>query len=347
MQRILAIGGGCFTAEKEASPINVFVRDLTGKERPKVCFIATPSGDSPAAIEKFHEAYGELGCETSNLAFFNQRGPKAIPYNNYQARLMQQDAIFVSGGNIRSALAVWREYGLDNALREAWKQGILLAGVSAGAMCWFESPLGGPFDQGNYGVQDGLGLLEGACAAHYSNVEVAERRKNLLSELQTGRIPPTLAIDDFAAVLFDGTSIDKVLSWRPGATAYRVEKDQLDGKVVEHAISTMTIGSPPPDRPPRQSTAVDPAVLRNCVGQYQLMSPAVITITMENGSLYAQITGQDRFEIYPENDRTFFWKVVDAQATFQADESGQVTSLILHQNGRDTPASKMAKHEPL
>jgi len=340
MRRIFAIGGGGFTTEAEPSPIDAYIKELLRKPRPRICFIATPSGDSTAQIDKFHTAYGSLGFETSNLSFFNGWGSNVIPYTDYKQRLLNQDAIFVGGGHLQSALAVWREWRLDVALSEAWNKGVLLTGMSAGAMCWFESPLGGPFDKDNYGVQEGLGLLEGACATHYSNVNVAERRENLLAKLQSGAIPPTLAIDDFAAVVFEDKSVDKVLSWRPGATAYRVQNDQTTGKIVENAFTADVIGSPRPERPPRRSIRVEPTVLQAYIGQYHLMSHMVLTVTQENGRLFTQLTGQEKFELYAENSREFFVKVLDAQVSFQTGDSDQVTSLILHQHGRDTTAVK-------
>ena len=239
MRRILAIGGGGFTTEKAPSPIDAHIYELLGKPRPRICFIPTPSGDNAAQIDKFHAAYGALGFETSNLSFFNGWGSNVIPYTDYKQRLLSQDAIFVGGGHLRSALAVWREWSLDGTLSEAWDQGILLAGMSAGAMCWFETGLGGPFEQGNYGLQRGLGLIPGACAAHYSNINIPERRINFLSEMRLGRMPSTLAIDDRAAVLFADREIEKVVSWAPGSTAYRVEK--IDDEILETPLSAVQL----------------------------------------------------------------------------------------------------------
>jgi dipeptidase E len=239
MRRILAIGGGGFTTEKKPSPVDAYIRELVGKSHPRICFIATPSGDKAAQIDKFHAAYGALGFETSNLSFFNGWGSNVIPYTDYQQRLLSQDAIFVGGGHLRSALAVWREWGLDAALSDAWNRGVLLAGMSAGAMCWFETGLGGPFEQGNYGLQRGLGLIQGACAAHYKSIHVPERRVNFLSEMRLGRMPPTLAIDNFAAVLLADREISKVVSWASGSTAYQVEK--IDDEIQEAPLAAVQL----------------------------------------------------------------------------------------------------------
>ncbi|MGA7816144.1 MAG: Type 1 glutamine amidotransferase-like domain-containing protein [Caballeronia sp.] len=128
---------------------------------------------------------------------------------------------------------------MDSTLSEAWDQGILLAGMSAGAMCWFETGLGGSFEQGNYGLQRGLGLIQGACAAHYSNTNIPGRRINFLSEMRLGRMPRTLAIDDRAAVLFADREIEKTVSWAPGSTAYRVEK--IDDEILETPLAAVQL----------------------------------------------------------------------------------------------------------
>jgi dipeptidase E len=233
MRHILAIGGGGFMMENAASPVDTLIRDLTGKTRPAVCFLATPSGDLPAHIDRFHETYGALGCATSHLAFFRQPDSRAIKPSAYREALLQQDAIFVGGGNTKSALAVWREWALDEALREAWQRGILLAGMSAGAMCWFEAGLTDSFWGGTYRPLTGLGLLPGGCAVHYSSDP--KRRETLHAALRAGAVPRSIAIDDFAAVLYADAATDRVFSWRDGASAWRIGTE--GGEVVETALT--------------------------------------------------------------------------------------------------------------
>ena len=109
MRRILAIGGGGFMMEDAPSLIDKHVISLTEKARPRVCYLATPSGDLPAHLDKFHTAYGNMGCETSHLAFFRQPDSRSISVADFRARVLEQDAIYVGGGNTKSALAIWRE----------------------------------------------------------------------------------------------------------------------------------------------------------------------------------------------------------------------------------------------
>ncbi|WP_175827110.1 peptidase E [Burkholderia sp. Bp9031] len=238
MQRILAIGGGGFMMEETSSPIDKHLVTLTGKARPRICFLATPSGDLPDHLEKFHMAYGNLGCETSHLAFFRQPDSRSMLVSDFPIRLLEQDVIYVGGGNTKSALAVWREWGLDSVLRTAWERGVLLAGMSAGAMCWFDAGLTDSFWGAAHRPLDCLGLLPGGCAVHYGSDP--KRRRTLHAAQQAGSIPPTIAIDDFAAVLYMHTSVESVFSWRAGSAAYRVHRERET--VFETALPVNRIG---------------------------------------------------------------------------------------------------------
>jgi len=230
MRRILAIGGGGFLMEDAPSPIDRHIVSLTGKARPRVCLLATPSGDLPEHIDKFHATYNDLGCETSHLAFFRQRDSRSIPVNDFRSRLLEQDVIYVGGGNTKSALAVWRDWQLDSVLRTAWESGqVLLAGMSAGAMCWFEAGLTDSFWEPAMRPLKCLGLLPGGCAVHYNSS--ANRRETLHAAQRAGTIPPSIAIDDAAAALYVDTTIASVFSWKAGSTAYRTYCH--DGMVVE------------------------------------------------------------------------------------------------------------------
>jgi dipeptidase E len=337
VQRILAIGGGGFAMGEKNSPIDEYIIDLTGKTRPQVCFLATPSGDFSPQIANFHDVYGKLGCGTSHLAFFNQAGPKLIPAHDFKERILEQDVIFVGGGNPRSAIAVWREWSLDKVLYEAWQRGVLLAGMSAGAMCWFEHGIQVPAGDNN-GLVDCLGLLRGGCAVHYHNSQAPARRTSLLNGNAISMISSAIAIDDYAAVLYHGMDIERVLSWRPDATAYRVQ--YVEGVVNEMPLSATSIQMSPLE-PVREAVDIDPAILRRYIGKYELLVSDVMTITMENDSLYAQLPGQVKVPIFPQNECEFFLKVVDAQLTFDIDNNGQVISLTNHQNGRDVVRKKV------
>jgi peptidase E len=235
--RILAIGGGGFLMEDAPSPIDRYIAQLTGCEKPKVCFISTPSGDSIEMIDRFYATYESLGCEASHLAFFRKPFRKTFPLADFAEPLLGQDAIFVGGGNTKSALAVWREWGLDRVLAEAWHRGILLSGMSAGALCWFDEGLTDSYWGAGLKPLRCLGLLSGGCCVHYSSEP--ERRARLHREIESGVSGPRVAIDDGAAILYARADVEEVVSWRPGANAYQVVGDR--GKVVERAYDARTI----------------------------------------------------------------------------------------------------------
>lgn len=222
--------------EDDASPIDAYIRDLTGEQRPRICFVSTASGDLPAHIDKFYCTYEHLGCEPSHLPFFRQADRNALPLSNFAARLLEQDAIFVGGGNTKSLLAVWREWQLDLVLREAAERGILLSGMSAGAICWFQAGLTDSLGGSQYRPIPCLGLLAGGCSVHHGSD--ANRQPSLDVALRSGPIPSSIAIDDFAAVLYEGNTIGQVVSWRPAATARYVAFE--DGLLRETSLDTVS-----------------------------------------------------------------------------------------------------------
>ena len=235
--RILAIGGGGFLMEDAPSPIDRFIAELTGRERPKVCFISTPSGDSVEHIEKFYAAFEPLGCEPAHLAYFRKPFRTSIRLDNFAEPLLAQDAIYIGGGNTKSALGVWREWGLDRVLAEAWRRGVLLAGMSAGAMCWFEQGLTDSYWGGGLKPLPCLGLLPGGCCVHYSSEP--KRRLRLHEEVTAGGSGLRVAIDDGAAILYAHRNVHEVVSWMPDATAYLVAAE--NGNVTEHAYAARAI----------------------------------------------------------------------------------------------------------
>jgi peptidase E len=232
MRRILAIGGGGFLMEDAASPIDAHVLRLTGKAKPRICFVSTPSGDLPETVEKFYAAFSSTACQPSNLAFFRQPSAGSVPLAKFRDHLLTQDAIYVGGGNTKSALGVWREWGAVQVFAQAYAAGVLLAGVSAGAMCWFEAGLTDSYWGAGYQPLSCFGLLAGGCGVHYHSNP--ERTSRLHAAVAASAVPPSVAIDDFAAVLFENEVVSKVFAWRPGATAYRVAL--REGRVQETAL---------------------------------------------------------------------------------------------------------------
>jgi dipeptidase E len=231
LRQIIAMGGGGFTMEPGNPALDEYVLAATRAETPAVGFLATASGDSEAYIDHFYNSFADLPCRPSHLPLFS-RTPDLRTY------LLAQDVIYVGGGNTKSMLGVWREWGLPERLREAWEAGVVLAGVSAGAVCWFEAALSDAYE-GDLRVIQCLGFLSGSCAVHYDGDP--ERRPRLHQRLAAGDLAPGLALDNSVAVHFLGDRLHRVVASRPGANAYRVGVE--DGVVREEPLAVEFLGA--------------------------------------------------------------------------------------------------------
>jgi dipeptidase E len=241
-RRIIAIGGGGFLMERRTSLLDEFFVRTTGGRNPRVCFISTGAGDPDEMLAKYYKAFSKLGCRPSHLAFFRKPRRGSIPLDQIENRLLAQDAIYVGGGNTRSMMAVWREWGLDHVLRKAWNAGVLLGGVSAGAICWFkfgatDSVLG----PGRSSALPCLGFLPGSCSPHFDGEP--HRRGDFRRLISRGNLPSGIGIDDGVAVLYRNRAIAEVVSTRTGATAYRVER--TSGTVVVTPLAATRLQSKP------------------------------------------------------------------------------------------------------
>ncbi len=207
--QIIAIGGAAF-ARRGAKPFfEEYILRQTGKKRPKILFIGTATGDTPRYIAMFYESFSRLECRPSHLPFF-ERTP------DLEKTIMTQDAIFVGGGNTKSMLAVWREWGLDQILRKAWKKGIVMSGVSAGAICWFEEGVTDSWEK-VLKTLPCMGFLKGSCCPHYSGEK--DRRPSYHRMLNAKEILPGIAIDDEAAAHYVGGKLHAVITPNKNATA--------------------------------------------------------------------------------------------------------------------------------
>ena len=219
------MGGGGFSMEPDNPALDHFVIDLARRPNPSVCFLATASGDAESYIERFYAAFRNLQCRPTHVPLF-ARTP------DLHTVLLQQDVIYVGGGNTKSMLAVWREWDIPSLLHRAWQSGTVLAGISAGAICWFETGLTDSSGTGLYPLT-GLGFLPGSCCPHYDGE--AERRPALHQLVEQGTIANVLALDDGAAAHFINGTLANIVSSRPNARAYRVER--VDGQVVETVLN--------------------------------------------------------------------------------------------------------------
>jgi len=233
---IVAMGGGGFSMEPDNPLLDDYTLDLArtarGRERPRVCFLATASGDTPGYIADFYAALARRS-EASHLSLFVRT------VDDIERHLVDQDVIYVGGGNTENMLAVWRVHGVDRALRAAWESGVVLAGLSAGSLCWFESGTTDSYGAGLAPLSSGLGFLPGSHAPHYDGEST--RRPHYQKLIAEGVLPAGYAADDGVALVFRGTELDEVVASRPGARAYRVERG-ADGKAIETELPTRYLG---------------------------------------------------------------------------------------------------------
>jgi dipeptidase E len=157
--------------------------------------------------------------------------------------VLEQDVVYIGGGSMRNLLAIWRAHGLDELLAEAWRRGIVLAGLSAGAMCWFEA--GVTRSSGPPQTIRGLGLLPGSLTVHADGEP--ERLPVYLEAVRRGEIPGGWAADDGVGLLFRGTAYERAVSSRPGAAACRV--DAVEGELVRRRIEPELLGAAPGELP--------------------------------------------------------------------------------------------------
>jgi dipeptidase E len=230
-QTIVAMGGGGFSMEPDNRLLDDFILSLAGADRPRACFLPTASGDADAYIVKFYSAFANR-AEASHLPLFNRMAA------DLEGMLLRQHIIYVGGGNTENMLAIWRTHGLDRVLRSAWEAGVVLAGLSAGSICWFEAGTTDSFGPDLAVLTDGLGLLPGSHCPHYDGEP--QRRPSYHRLVAKGRLPAGYAADDGAALVFDGTELREVVASRPEAAAYRVEA--VDGVAREPRLPARYLG---------------------------------------------------------------------------------------------------------
>jgi peptidase E len=224
-RRILATSGGFLGTDRYerrvAGGLFLEALRLSGRERPRVLFVMTATGDDPARLALAYQAVSGLSVDADHLSLFT------MPNQPVEEAVGRADVVWVGGGSVANLLAVWRVHGVDEVLRDAWERGVVLAGVSAGSICWH---VGGPTD--SYGPQlrlqvPALGLLPYGNGVHYDTEE--QRRPLLHALVGDGRLPTSYATDDRVGLLYEGTEPVAVLTDVDvdpvsGPAAYRVER---------------------------------------------------------------------------------------------------------------------------
>ena len=214
-KQIIAIGGGGFGRAPGEGLIEKYILDQSEKDVPNICFIPTATGDNEAYKVNYYSTFSKLDCSPSHLDFF-----KRTP--DLKELILKQDVIFVGGGNTKSMLAVWKDWGLDLLLKEAYEKGVIMSGVSAGAICWFDQGITDSWAE-DLKVMDCLGFIEGACCPHYD--EEPQRKPSLNKFITEKVLKSCYAVDGGCALHIKDEKAFK-------SVVFSKNKNSLDRKSV-------------------------------------------------------------------------------------------------------------------
>jgi dipeptidase E len=226
MKQIISIGGGGFGRSLGELRIEKYIINQSKSKNPKICFIPTATGDDNGYINNFYRAFNSLACIPSDISFFKRT-------IDLRKHILDQDIIFVGGGNTKSMLAVWREWGLDVILKEAYDKGVIMSGVSAGAICWFEQGITDSWSH-DLAIMDCLGFVNGTCCPHYD--EEPNRRPFVSRALKNKSIDSCISIEGFNALHLVDDSPKYSVAFKDNNDSYNVvlkngevSEDQIDG----------------------------------------------------------------------------------------------------------------------
>ena len=228
-RQIIAIGGGGFGRHPGVGTIEKYILQQSIKDKPNICFIPTATGDSDSYKVSYYATLNQLNCNPTHLDFF-----KRTP--NLEELISEQDIIFVGGGNTKSMLSVWKEWGLDSILKNAYSQGTIMSGVSAGAICWFEKGVTDSWAD-KLNVMECLSFTKGNCCPHYD--EEAERKPALSQFINENKLNSCYAIDGGCALHIKNDEIYKAISFMDGKNSYLVNKE--NGIIKDDSLSKINI----------------------------------------------------------------------------------------------------------
>ncbi len=228
--QILALGGGMFSMEPDNGLLDKYLLNMVPVKKPKICFLGTASSDGTEYREMFYDFFTRLNCEPTHLALTE-------PPENIETIIMKQDIIHVGGGNTRLIMDSWKKHRVDKIMKKAWRRGIVLSGMSAGAICWFKDG----FMTAAHGALEKLpclGLLKGSFCPHYD--DRAELRRSYKHLIVQKVISEGFGVEDGAALHFVGNNLLRVVSSRPNATAYKVTLQGV--KAIEEKLDSFYLG---------------------------------------------------------------------------------------------------------
>ena len=228
-RHIIAIGGGGFGRNPNKPIIEDYIINLSSSKKPTITFFPTASAEDSGYIANYYTAFSKLNCKAQHISLF-----KNTP--DLKSIINDSDIIYIGGGNTKSMLAVFREWNLDKLIIDAYKEGTILAGVSAGAICWFEKGITDSWENG-LRVLDCMGVLDGVCCPHYDGE--TNRRPSVEKFLNTKEIDSCLCIEDGAALHYENDTLKTAISFYTDKNAYEVKRDKE--KVIEIPLKKIDI----------------------------------------------------------------------------------------------------------
>lgn len=214
-RKLLAMGGGGFSMETENLLLDQFFFSLAKKSKPNVCFLGTASGDAQGYIERFYDFMQDHEVTPSHLSLFK------APAGSLRDYVLSKDVLYVGGGNTRNLITLWREWGLDKIILEAYQQGVVIGGLSAGGLCWFEEGVTDSIP-GKLSKLSCLNILSGSFCPHYDGE--SERRPFYHEQIKNG-LKAGYACDDSAAIYFENEKFIESVASLPNAASYFLKNE--------------------------------------------------------------------------------------------------------------------------
>jgi peptidase E len=228
--RILAIGGSGLTPD--SFELDRHAIDMSERDDPRICLLPVSGPRATEQIARFYDVFGGRAQPSHMPLDTAAAAPDLI-----RRHLMAQDVVYAGGGGLVQVMNSWRAAGVDRVLRDAWRSGVVMAGQSAGSLCWFEAAVTAAGGQPR--PARGLGLLPASNSVHWS---AAPRRRRAFLDCIADGMPDGWGVDDGAALVFEGTSLTGAVASDPRARAWRVER--AGEEVVEEAVRTRVLGVP-------------------------------------------------------------------------------------------------------
>jgi len=228
-KHIVAIGGGGFGRNNSTNLIERYILNLSDKKSPKICFLPTATGDDDSYIVRFYSIFTRLNCKPSHIEFFKRT-------TNINNHIMEQDIIFVGGGNTKSMLAIWNDWGMSELLNNAYNEGVIMTGVSAGAICWFTEGITDSWDN-ELKILPCLDFISGTCCPHYD--EEPSRIPYVKKILLEGKVTNCISIEGGSAMHFIDGKPFKNVSFKNNKNSYNVFPD--NNEIVENPFDSIQL----------------------------------------------------------------------------------------------------------